>query len=522
VLASTYVTEPSARYRMLRRLGAGGMAEVFEAELAGELGFSRKVAIKRMSRQAAADREMATRFLDEARIASRLHHANIVSVVDMGLLDDLPFQVLELVDGVDVQQLQRRAGGVLPIEIALIIVGDVAHALDHAHEMRDASGVPLGIVHRDVKPSNVLVSWGGDVKLTDFGIAFANEREVKTEAGLVPGTMGFIAPEQRLKGSVDGRTDVFALGLTLHAMLTGYTPLRDVSVDIDLLAGKPIPLDAALPAEIRDAIARAVTPDKRDRLTAAQLAEVLGGLLAQRLTREPRGYLRSYLEPLRNDQPKAGALDQLLGFDVVLAAEPTSGEPRRYTLRASAPTVLAIPNPRNLESPTRRRVPRALFAAIGVVFAGGIAVWQLLPGSGGAARSHLDAGAVAMAPPDAAVTQSPAPIDATIATESPDAGSHAVAHKRREPTPTTTTTKATTQAAPPPTSGTGFFQVIGEANIGARILVDGREVGYAPNKIEVARGHHRLEVVRKDGTTAADEIDITDYHTMQKPLRSTL
>src|SRR5262245_32249330 len=119
------------------------MAEVFEAELAGELGFVRKVAIKRMLEDAAADASAAQRFLDEAVIASRLHHANVISVVDLGMLDGTPFQVLELVDGIDAQRLLQRAGGKLPVVVALAIANDVAHALDHAHNAVDPAGVPL-------------------------------------------------------------------------------------------------------------------------------------------------------------------------------------------------------------------------------------------------------------------------------------------------------------------------------------------------------------------------------------------
>ncbi|MBP6633808.1 MAG: protein kinase, partial [Kofleriaceae bacterium] len=140
------MTEPSPRYRILRRLGQGGMAEVFEAELVGELGFVRKVAIKRLLGDAAAEPGIAERFLDEARIASRLHHANLVAVLDLGLLDGLPFHLLELVDGVNAAQLQQRAGGTLPLPVALAVVGEVARGLDHAHHACDGAGLPLGIV----------------------------------------------------------------------------------------------------------------------------------------------------------------------------------------------------------------------------------------------------------------------------------------------------------------------------------------------------------------------------------------
>src|SRR5262245_61569061 len=125
------------------------MAEVFEALLSGTAGFSRRVAIKRISTRAADDPELAERFLDEARIASQLHHAGIVGVLDYGFVDGLPFQVLEFVDGLDADRLVERAGGKLPEDIALIIAADVARALDHAHRARGGDGAPLGIVHRD-------------------------------------------------------------------------------------------------------------------------------------------------------------------------------------------------------------------------------------------------------------------------------------------------------------------------------------------------------------------------------------
>jgi len=543
------------------------MAEVFEAELTGELGFNRKVAIKRMLPEAAADKETADRFLDEARIASRLHHANIVSVLDVGLLDGLPFQVLELVDGINVQQLQSRAGGVLPLEVALIIASDIAHALDHAHNARDAAGLPLGIVHRDVKPSNFMVAWSGDVKLTDFGIAFAHDRAVKTEAGLVPGTMGFIAPEQRKKGEIDGRTDVFALGLSLHAMLTGYTPLREIAVEMDVLAGKPIPLDAMLPSEVRDVIERAITPDRRARLTAAQLADALGTLLAPRLSRDPRGYLRAFLAPLHGNQPKPGMLDQLLGIDVVLAAEPAGDAPRQYALRetavvrAEALTAADTPASREPEivierdpgaslattgrvaaasiatadSPaTGRRVGRIALAAIVVGGLGGAAAWQLTRVRGGSqhAAERSDAPVLVVAgPPDGAVvaTVEPdaapmpelaAPADAAVAAVTAPAAS--VTRPRPHHSPDDSAPRGAASVAPPPITGTGYLQITGEDNIGARILVDGREVGYAPNKLEVPRGHHAITIVRKDGEKLTGEIDITEYHSVTHPLRPTL
>jgi serine/threonine protein kinase len=318
------------------------MAEVFEAELTGHLGFVRKVAIKRMLETAAADPTAAQRFLDEATIASRLHHANVISVVDFGLLDDRPFQVLELVDGIDAHRLVQRAGGKLPLEVAVAIASDVAHALDHAHSATDAAGLPLGIVHRDVKPSNVLLSWGGDVKLGDFGIAVAHNRAATTEAGVVAGTLGFIAPEQRQRGTLDGRTDVFALGLTLHALITGASPLADIEIEMRVLSGDPVPLDASVPDDVREILSRALATALTARPTAGELATQLGAVLAPRLKRDARSLLRDFLaRHAPRSAPRQGALDALLGIEVVLTNSSDENIHRYETRSASHAATIA-------------------------------------------------------------------------------------------------------------------------------------------------------------------------------------
>ena len=515
------------------------MAEVFEAELVGELGFARKVAIKRMLGEAATDLATAQRFLDEARIASKLHHANIVAITDVGLLDGLPFQVLELVDGIDARQLQSAAGGKLPVEIALIVAADVAHALDHAHGARDAAGLPLGIVHRDVKPSNVLVSWGGDVKLTDFGIALARDRAAVTEAGIVPGTAGFIAPEQRTRSEVDGRADVFALGLMLHALITGYTPLQDISVEIQLLAGVPVPLDATLPADVKALIERAVAPERRARPTAAELADAIGIALSPRLTRDPRSYLRSFLEPLHGKRAKPGALDQLLGLEVV--ATGGDSEPH-YEFRktevaapkaidAAPPAIGSSPDAasgraRPAPEPPRRARGWIAIAALAVAGGGGYAAWRFAASSGqtraadaanaGAAR---DTGPLDLAVSDRsapAIDAAPPPIDApTLAIDAAVARDAAI-HHGRDGGHAIAVVDAAVIALP---QTTGYVQVFGEANVRMKILIDGKARGYAPNKIEVATGHHKLTVVRSDGTTPTVDIDVTDDNTSATPLR---
>lgn len=337
------------------------MAEVFEAELAGDHGFSRRVAIKRMSAQVAHDAAASARFLEEARIASSLHHAGIVAVLDFGVMDGTPFQVLELVDGLNADQLIDRAGGgKLPTDVALAIAADVAHALHHAHEARDAAGADLAIVHRDVKPSNVLLSWAGDIKLSDFGIAFARGRAIQTETGLAPGSWTFMAPEQRTRSAVDRRADVFSLGCTLHALLTGDSPQRDFDVAIALTAGTPLALAGRFDDDVRAILERALRPSPAERYaTAGELAHALGAALARRLTRDPRSRVQEFLTPLREaPAARGGLLDQLLAVELVLASE--HGAVRQFELRS--PTRPALPDepagpPPELAAPPLRSPP---------------------------------------------------------------------------------------------------------------------------------------------------------------------
>jgi serine/threonine protein kinase len=556
------------------------MAEVFEAELTGELGFARRVAIKRMLVDAAADPRAARRFLDEARIASRLHHANIVAVTDVGLLDELPFQVLELVDGLNAQQLVQRAGGRLPLEVALAIAAEVAHALDHAHAARDPSGAALGVVHRDVKPSNILVSFAGDVKLADFGIALARDRSSRTETGVAPGTLGFMAPEQRTRAEIDGRADVFALGLTLHALVTGHNPLQDLAVEIATIEGQPIPLDAGLPDDVRDLIARAVAPARLDRPAAAQLARSLGAALAPRLSRDARSLLRGFIEPFSAKPPAAGALDHLLGVDVI-PADPAPGEVPRYHTRAAAapparsdaatahpselaPTVrfdaataqklevaatVAVasapapsPSPAPAGAPASspvapgrggRRLTALSFAVL-ALGAGGLGAWRLSAGSSApspsSASSSPDAAATlalapAGAPADASSTPAdpgPAPLDVAPVLAPVDAAPAPIDARPRHRTRPTASLPAPPDTAAVPTE-TGWLLIYGDDLVGARVLVDGGKwTGSVPNAIEVPIGKHSVVVERRDGTRLPPkQAAVTSFHSAVRPLRIT-
>ncbi|MBZ0117332.1 MAG: serine/threonine protein kinase, partial [Sandaracinaceae bacterium] len=205
-------------YVLVRRLGAGGMGEIF---LAKDPRTGREVAIKRLLSECARDPVFIGMFLDEARLAARLLHPNIGRVEHHGQEGSHYYLVMEPIHGVSLKQLlDARPGRGLPFALACRIVAEVCSALDYAHRLKDELGVPLGVVHRDVSPANVMIAKDGAVKLVDFGLAKARTQLMKTQPGLVKGKFGYLAPEQ-LGGKIDWRTDLFGLGLILFEALTG-------------------------------------------------------------------------------------------------------------------------------------------------------------------------------------------------------------------------------------------------------------------------------------------------------------
>jgi serine/threonine protein kinase len=289
------------RYELGAALGRGGMAEVFEAVAHGAHGFLRRVAIKRLLPEFCGDTQLVRMFLDEARTASHLHHSGIVGVLDFGAIEGSPFQVLELVEGWDAARLVRMAQERktnMPIEVALVLANQVAHALAYAHSRKDDVGRPLGIVHRDVKPSNILVSRSGDIKLGDFGIALARERSAVSTGFLARGTPGYMSPEQLLGNQVGPAADIFAMGITLHGLVTGASPLQHDGHRV-LLSGEELTLSPDLPLDVREIIVRAVRirPDER-YASAREMAHAIGEALAPRLETDPMTRITQWLEGL--------------------------------------------------------------------------------------------------------------------------------------------------------------------------------------------------------------------------------
>ncbi|HEY0711540.1 MAG TPA: serine/threonine-protein kinase, partial [Polyangia bacterium] len=262
-----------ARFQVLRRLGMGGMAEVFSAIHHEPGGVQRPVVIKRPLPDLAAHPEFLAMFLDEARIASSLQHPNIVRVLEVIHQPDNCLIVMELVEGKSLSALLarlERSGQRLESRLAAYVVARAAHGLHHAHTRTDAEGKPLQIIHRDVSPQNVLVSFTGDVKVIDFGIAHALGRVTQTRTGTRKGKTGYMAPEQARAGAIDSRVDVFALGILLWELSCGRRLFvrADDFRTMNALLLDPIPLPssvAAVAPELESIIMRALSrnPDER-------------------------------------------------------------------------------------------------------------------------------------------------------------------------------------------------------------------------------------------------------------------
>lgn len=220
------------KYQIVERIAAGGMAEIFKARLDGIGGFHRTFAIKRILPHLTTNPEFVDMLVDEAKIAGLLSHANIVQILDLGSIDQQYYIAMEYVNGRDLGQLLGRCtakGITLPVPHAVYVLLEMLKGLEYAHNrqvMRGGRPVPLNIVHRDISPANVLVSFQGEVKLTDFGIAKASVKALETMSGVVKGRFDYMSPEQAGGGDVDQRSDLYSAGVVLYEVLTGRHPFR--------------------------------------------------------------------------------------------------------------------------------------------------------------------------------------------------------------------------------------------------------------------------------------------------------
>jgi eukaryotic-like serine/threonine-protein kinase len=267
------------RYELLMPIAAGGMAMVWAARLKGTRGFQKIVAVKTMLPKLSEDEQFEKMFLDEASLASKVRHPNAVEILDLGEQDGVLFLAMEWIDGVPLNQLMKtakKAGGV-PTTVATRIVMQACAGLHAAHELTDGKGKLIGLVHRDISPQNILVTFDGVAKVVDFGVAKAMALgDGATQAGQLKGKVSYMAPEQVRGESIDRRADVFAMGIVLYALTTGKHPFRKESEGATLFAiTAPEPVIAPrkfvpdYPQPLQDVLLKALEKDRDQRYASA-------------------------------------------------------------------------------------------------------------------------------------------------------------------------------------------------------------------------------------------------------------
>lgn len=409
---ATIPGERFGRYLLLEFIGRGGMAEVYRAVSHGLNGFQRVFVIKRILREKSASREFVEMFINEARISAILNHPNIVQIYDFGQIDGSYFLAMEYLRGKDLLTLLRALKArnrAMPVQVAAYVAQQVAIGLHHAHSLTQG-GRPLGIVHRDVSPSNVMLQRAGGVKLLDFGIAKAAmeiRTDVTTEVGLVKGKLSYVSPEQIRNGEIDGRSDVFALGVMLWECLTGkrlfydksdYQTMRNV---LERPVAPPSLQRMDVPAPLDYIVIRALERDPSRRYSSAKMMadEIEAYLRDTRFA--PSGMTQLLDELFGEDMHQAEA--QIPADAFSSASGPLDSDARGVSLSSAsslspAPPFSEVEGYTGVSSVHRltehrrigRRVPMLATAAAGLALAAGLTAWRV--------SSPQDSGRGALAP----------------------------------------------------------------------------------------------------------------------------
>lgn len=300
------------RYEPLKKLATGGMAEIFLAKQSGLEGFEKVVVLKRILPHLASDEEFVNMFLDEARIAAKLSHPNVVQIYDLGKADNTFYIAMEYVSGRNVQHLitkQQGLGGHLPVEHVARIMAGVCDGLYYAHGRKDYDGKALNIVHRDISPQNILVSFAGGVKVVDFGIAKASTQLAQTRAGVLKGKYAYMSPEQVRGSKIDHRSDIFAVGLVMYEMLTGMrafereNSLKTLKAIVQEKPLNPREMNPDIPMDVVKILSKALekNPDRRYK-TAQEFQLALEDWLEQSPKKSNNVRLSRFLYELFDDE----------------------------------------------------------------------------------------------------------------------------------------------------------------------------------------------------------------------------
>ena len=266
------------KYLLLRRIAQGGMAELYKAKLMGDEGFEKLIAIKKILPHLSEEKNLIKAFIDEAKLAAYLQHPNIVQIYDFGSVNSTYYIAMEYLYGKDLKLIiERYKEKELPLSIenALYIATQVCAGLDYAHKLKDFQGNPLNIIHRDIGPHNVFITYDGQVKIIDFGIAKAAIQSTKTQDGSIKGKMAYMSPEQAMGEKIDHRSDIFAMGILLYEMVTHERMFKGdaFSVFAKVREANYIPVRTVnkdLPGELCRIIEKALTKDREQRYQSVE------------------------------------------------------------------------------------------------------------------------------------------------------------------------------------------------------------------------------------------------------------
>lgn len=347
---------PYGKYYLLDRINVGGMAEVFKAKAYGVEGFEKLVAIKRILPNIAEDEEFITMFIDEAKIAVQLNHANIAQIFDLGKIEDTYFIALEYVYGKDLRAIferLRKRGEIMPIPAACYIITQVCEGLDYAHHKKDSMGRDLNIVHRDVSPQNILIAYEGDVKVIDFGIAKAANKASKTQAGILKGKFGYMSPEQVRGLPLDRRSDIFSLGIIFYEILTGerlfvgesdFSTLEKVR-NVEIMP--PTAYNRNIPESLEKIILKSLAKDADDRYQyASEMAEDIQRFMISQGVLFTRKDLGGFMKTLfADDIARDNAQDESKKQEPKSSSLPQMGIPPPQPAQKAKPISKSSPQP---------------------------------------------------------------------------------------------------------------------------------------------------------------------------------
>jgi serine/threonine protein kinase len=328
--------ETYGSYQLIKRLATGGMAQIYLARQTGLEGFEKLLVVKRILPHLGENEEFVRMFLDEARIAARLNHPNIVQIFNLGQQDNSFFIAMEYIHGEDVRRVWKRADAMqreFPIPLVCRVVMDACAGLDYAHKKADQNGKPLNIVHRDISPQNILVTFDGGVKVVDFGIAKAADQATVTRSGVLKGKYSYMSPEQASGQKLDCRSDIFALGVVLYELLTGTrlfkrtSDLQTLKAVTDCNVIPPSQVNPRVPADLDPVVMKALAKRVDDRYQeSVQLQLALEDWLVKNQRPSSSAHLAAFMQEIYAERLDREAKEGRVVVEEVESLSPKSAE----------------------------------------------------------------------------------------------------------------------------------------------------------------------------------------------------